>query len=370
MDIQALKQVMTQAQTGGQKINAVGFEKIQAEVLKDKLVSPEESQLLMDTLTQNQFDRSVVPHVIALVSQGLQAPSSAQPAAPAADKPAAKAPDKAAEKATEPEKKSPWKSIYTLQGNANYTSVSDGWNGQYGSEKSAVKVEGSLQTDLNYEEGKTSWKNRLLVEYGNTFVKDEDQTSISRNNLEFTSEAAHKIGEQGNVKIEVPYVSLYTKGPLTEIDGRKFRETTGAKVTYTTDDKQGEYSVKVGAGLQQTHDPASKRWNNEVGVEMVVEAKQTLGFMKAPIVSATGLKSENVAFLDRLEGRAQVNAFNPLQNGTDIANTDIGIRVSARYYVNEAKSVWVGATQQWQYGGKETSTWEEKFSADLGFKFE
>ncbi len=227
-----------------------------------------------------------------------------------------------------------------------------------------------MQTDLNYEEGKTSWKNRLLVEYGNTFVKDEDQTSISRNNLEFTSEAAHKIGEQGNVKIEVPYVSLYTKGPLTEIDGRKFRETTGAKVTYTTDDKQGEYSVKVGAGLQQTHDPASKRWNNEVGVEMVVEAKQTLGFMKAPIVSATGLKSENVAFLDRLEGRAQVNAFNPLQNGTDIANTDIGIRVSARYYVNEAKSVWVGATQQWQYGGKETSTWEEKFSADLGFKFE
>lgn len=370
MDIQALKHVITQAQTGGQKINAAGFEKIQAEVLKDKSVAPEESQLLMDTLTQNQFERSVVPQVISLVSQGLQAPSqsapSTQPAAGAADKPAEKAPEKAAE----PEKKSPWKSIYTIQGNANYTSVSDGWNGQYGSEKTAVKVEGSLQTDVNYEEGKTSWKNRLLVEYGNTFVKNEDQTAISRNNLELTSEAAHKIGEQGNVKIEVPYVSLYTKGPLTEIDGRKFRETTGAKVTYTTDDKQGEYSVKVGAGLQQTHDPASKSWNNEVGVEMVVEAKQSLGFMKTPIVSATGVKVENVAFLDRLEGRAQVNAFNPLQNGADIANTDVGIRVSARYYVNEAKSVWVGATQQWQYGGKDTSTWEEKFSADLGFKFE
>lgn len=366
MDIQALKQVITQAQTGGQKINAAGFEKIQAEVLKDKVVAPEEGQLLMDTLTQNLFDRSVVPNVISLVSQGLQVPAQAAATPAANNKPAEKAPEKAAE----PEKKSPWKSIYTVQGNANYTSVSDGWNGQYGSEKTAIKIEGSLQTDVNYEEGKTSWKNRLLVEYGNTFVKNEDQTAISRNNLEFTSEAAHKIGEQGNVKIEVPYVSLYTKGPLTEMDGRKFRETTGAKVTYTTDDKQGEYSVKVGAGLQQTHDPASKSWNNEVGVEMVVEAKQTLGFMKAPIVSATGIKSENVAFLDRLEGRAQVNAFNPLQNGANIANTDVGVRVSARYYVNDKKSVWVGATQQWQYGGKETSTWEQKFSADLGFKFE
>jgi hypothetical protein len=363
MDIQALKQVITQAQAGGQKITASGFEKIKAEALKDQRLDPEESQLLMDSLTQNQFDRSVVPSVISFVSQGMQAAQGTPPGSQVSQetKVATKEPEKPA---------SPWKSIYSVQGNLNHTAVSDGWTGQYGSEKTATKIEGSFQGDVNYEEGQNSWKNRLLVEYGNTFVKGEQNKAVSRNNLELTTEAAHKIGEKGNFKIEVPYVSLYTKGPVTEIEGRKFRETTGAKVTYTTDDKQGEYSVKVGVGLQQSNDAATQAWNNEIGVEVVAEAKQTLGFMKAPIISATGTKAENVTFLDRLEGRAQVNAFNPMQNGAAAANTDVGVRVSARYYVNENKSIWVGATQQWQYGGKPDSTWEEKFSGDLGFKFE
>ncbi|PIQ24240.1 hypothetical protein COW36_10495 [bacterium (Candidatus Blackallbacteria) CG17_big_fil_post_rev_8_21_14_2_50_48_46] len=364
MELQPLRQMMTQALQNDQKINAAEFAPIKAEILKDQKISPEENQMLMDALTQGQFEGSLVPAVISFVSQGLQTP--AQPAAPAAE-----APKPEAVKTPEAEKKaSPWKKEYSIQGNLNHTSVSSGWTNQYGSEKTATKVEGSFQAQVDYEEGRTSWKNRILLEYGNTFVKGEQERAISRNNLEVTTEAAHKIGEQGNLKVEIPYVSLYTKGPLTEIEGRKFRETTGAKVTYTTDDKQGEYSVKVGAGIQQTNDPATRQWNNEVGVEMVVEAKQSMGFMKAPIVKATGIKEENVTFLDRLEGTAQVNAFNPMQNGADWANTDVGVRLSGRYYVNDKKSIWVGATQQYQYGGKADSTWEQKFSADLGFKFQ
>lgn len=361
MELQPLRQMMAQALQNDQKIDATEFASIKVEILKDQNIASEENQMLMDALTQGRFEGGTVPAVIAFVSQGLQA----APATPAADK----NPEATQAPALEA-KKSPWKKEYSIQGNLNHTSVSSGWTGQYGTEKTATKIEGSFQAQVDYEQGPTSWKNRLLLEYGNTFVKGEDQRAVSRNNLELTSEAAHKIGEQGNVKIEIPYVSLYTQGPLTEMDGRKFRETTGAKVTYTTDDKQGAYSIKVGAGVQQTHNPVSRGWQSEAGVEVVIEAKQNLGFMKAPLVQATGLKSENVTFLDRLELQGQVNAFNPVHNGVALEKTDVGIRVSGRYYINDKKSIWVGATQHFQYGGKETSTWEQKFSADLGFKFQ
>lgn len=360
MEVQALKQIVFQALQNDQTIDAAEFGSIKTEILKDQQITPEENQILMDTLTQGQFESSTVPAVIHFISQGLQPQNAAEVNKNSTHK------NPTGTSATQ---QSPWKKEYSLQGNLNHTAVSAGWTGQYGNEKTATKVEGSFQAQVDYEAGRSSWKNRLLLEYGNTFVKGEQQRVVSRNNLELSSEAAYKIGEQGNVKVEIPYISLYTKGPLTEIDGRKFRETTGAKITYTTDDKQGQYSIKVGAGIQQSHEPASKNWKNEAGLEVVVEAKQNLGFMKAPIVKATGLKSENVTFLDRLEAQAQVNAFNPMHNGVALEKTDVGIRVSGRYYINDNKSIWVGATQQFQYGGKESSTWERKFSADLGFKF-
>jgi hypothetical protein len=368
MDLQPLKQLMAQALTNDQKISASEFTAIKTEILKDQQHSPAENQVLIDALTLNQFDAKVVPSVIAFVAEHLpdedSEPKTAEQKAP---EPTPVAIDKVPEQKIE--KAQAWKKEYTIQGNFNHTSVSSGWTGQYGTEKTSTRVEGSFQAQLNYEEGRTSWKNRVLAEYGNNWVKGEEQTTVSRNNLEITSEAAYKVGEQGNLKIEIPYVSLYTKGPITEMAGRKFRETTGAKLTYTTDDKQGEYSAKVGVGVQQTNDIASGQWNNEIGAEMVLEAKQTLSFMKAPIIQATGIKAENVTFLDRLEVSGQVNAFNPMQNGVDLKNTDVGVRVSGRYYINEKKSIWVGGTQQYQYGGRENSTWEQKFSGDLGFKF-
>ena len=364
MDIQPLKQLIAQAVETGQKIDATEFAAIKSEVLKDQQISPEENQALMDALTLNQFEGQIVPLVISFVAQGLPAEVSEKtvqaPASPVTT-------DKISDQKTE--KADPWKKEYTVQGNFNHTAVSSGWTGQYGTEKTSTRLEGSFQAQLSYEEGRTSWKNKVLAEYGNNWVKGQEKSTVSRNNLEVTSEAAYKIGEQGNLKIEIPYVSLYTKGPITEMAGRKFRETTGAKLTYTTDDKQGEYSAKVGVGVQQVNDIASQQWNNEVGAELVLEAKQTLSFMKAPIVKATGIKAENVTFLDRLEVSGQVNAFNPLHNGVDLGKTDVGVRASGRYYINETKSIWVGATQQLQHGGKENSTWEQKFSGDLGFKF-
>jgi hypothetical protein len=91
--------------------------------------------------------------------------------------------------------------------------------------------------------------------------------------------------------------------------------------------------------------------------------------MKAPIISATGAQEGNVAFLDRLEANVQVNAFNPLQNGVALSNTDVGIRVGTRYYLTEQKNIWMGVGKQWEYGGKADSTWESKFTADAGLKF-
>lgn len=370
MQTQPIRQMVQQALQNDQQIDKTELKAIQNAILADQEATPEELAPLVDALTQNQIAKGAVVDTIQFLAQHTAEP---QPD----EKPAAAVPEKADSQAavtesaaaSKPEPTKNWKLDHAIQGSFNHTSVSAGWEGQYGSEKTATRVEGAYQLDARYEKGNTSWSNRVLVEYGNTFVKGDAQgRAVSRNNLELSSEAAHKLDERGAFKIEIPYASLYTKGPLTELDGRKFRETTGAKVTYQPGEDT-KYSVKVGAGLQQTHDASTRRWNNEVGVEMVLEGQQTLGFMKAPIISATGAQEGNVAFLDRLEANVQVNAFNPLQNGMALSNTDIGIRVGARYYLTEQKNIWMGVSQQWEYGGKADSTWENKFTADAGLKF-
>lgn len=370
METTSVGQQIQVALKNDQKIDASEFAKLKKSIEADQKVEQTEIAPLMDALTQNQIEKGALPAVITFLAQH-QAPAEQASPTPEAKPEAVKseaAPKAAPEVAKE--EKSKWSKNFEVQGNFNHTSVSSGWNGQYGSEKTATKIEGSVQADIKYEDKRISWNNRVLVEYGNTFVKGEKDTerAVSRDNLEVTSEAGYKLEEKGNYKIEIPYASLYTKGPLETLDGRKFRETTGAKVTYTPN-KEGEYAIKVGAGFQQTNDPATQSWNNEFGVEVVASAKQSMGFMKAPIVKATGIKAENVAFVDRLEANVEVNAFNPLQNGAALSNTDVGIKVGARYYVTDKKNVWVGVGKQWQYGGKQDSSWESKFTADAGFKF-
>lgn len=362
METSPIRQLLQNSLQNDQRIDQTEFAAIRKAIESDDQVQADEVQLLTDALTHNQFEAQAIAPVIDFISKNLSKPQESVPAAQPQAKPEEKP-------AAQPEAKSPWTRTHTLQGSFNHTSVSDGWNGQYGSEKTATKIEGSFQTDVNYQQGRVAWKNRLLVEYGNTFVKGEKERAVSRDNLEFTSEAGYTLEKKGNVKIEIPYATLYTKGPLTAIDGRKVRETSGAKITYTPN-QQGEYSLKVGAGFQQTQDPAAASWNNEFGVEAVVEAKQSLGFMKAPIIKATGVQADTVGFLERFEANVQVNAFNPLQSGFAVSNTDIGMKVGARYYLTDKKTVWLGATQQYEYGGKADSTWERKFSADAGFKFE
>jgi len=373
METSPIRQMIQQSLKNDQQIDRAEFQAIKQAIQADGVIESAELAPLLDALTQNQVEQGTVIEVIQFIAQNQSAESKTPvstattelpPSPPAKSESNPKQPA-----ATQAAEVSPWKTEYAIQGSFNHTSVSAGWNGQYGSETTATRIEGSFQTDMNYAKDKVAWKNRALVEYGNTFVKGGDQSrSVSRNNLELTSEAAYKVDEKGAFKIEIPYATLYTKGPLTELDGRKFRETSGAKVTFKPDD-QTQYSVKVGAGFQQTHDPASRSWQNELGVEMVVEGKQSMGFMKAPVISATGIKEGNVAFLDRLEANVQVNAFNPLQNGMAISNTDIGIRLGARYYLTESKNIWMGVGKQWEYGGKEDSTWENKFTADAGIKF-
>lgn len=383
METSPIRQMLQQALSNDQKIDKSEFEAIKAKIQEDKKVKPEELAPLVDALTQSQLAEGVVTQAIHFIAENQQAEKpeetkqttesgqagDAKPAT-AAQAETGSATEKAESKET-PEEKSPWKTTYAIQGSFNHTSVSDGWTGQYGSEQSATRVEGSFQVDANYDKDRVTWNNRVLVEYGNTFVKGEEEheRAVSRNNLEATSEAGYKIEEKDNYTIEIPYASLYTKGPLDRIDGRKFRETTGAKITYTPNE-HGAYSLKVGAGFQQTHDPNTQAFNNEFGVEVVAEAKQSFGFMTAPVVKATGAEAEDLAFLNRFEANAQVNAFNPLQDGFDVGNTDIGIRTGIRYYLNDAKSIWMGLGHQWEYGGKEGSTWERKFTADAGFKFE
>lgn len=375
METSPIRQQIQIALQNDQKIDAAEFETLKKTIETDKKVDSAEVEPLMDALTQNQFTKSALPAVISFLAQQQNStePEAEAPAAEASQpeaKPEAAEPEAKSEAETQAEE-SRWKKSFAVQGSFNHTSVSDGWNGQYGSEKTATKIEGSVQADVKYDGERMTWSNRVLVEYGNTFVKGEQDTerAVSRDNLEVTSEAGYKLEEKGHYRIEIPYASVYTKGPLTTLDGRKFRETTGAKITYTPNET-GEYSVKVGAGFQQTHDPATDSWNNEFGVEVVAEAKQSMGFMKAPIVSALGTKEENVTFLDRFEANAQVNAFNPLQNGMALSNTDVGIKVGARYYLSDKKNIWVGVGKQWEYGGQEDSSWESKFTADAGFKFD
>lgn len=367
METGSVRQHIHLALQNDQKIDTTEFDALKKMIAADGIIEAAEVEPLMDALTHNQIAKGTLASVISFMAQQQEAvekPTETHvDAKPTVVKPEAK---------VEPVKEdSKWSKSFAVQGSFNHTSVSEGWNGQYGSEKTATKIEGSVQADVKYNGERMTWSNRVLVEYGNTFVKGESETerAVSRDNLEITTEGGYTLEEKGNYRIEIPYASLYTKGPLTSLDGRKFRETTGAKITYTPTEG-GAYSVKVGAGFQQTHDPAQNVWSNELGVEIVAEAKQSMGFMKAPVVSALGAKEENVTFLDRLEANAQINAFSPLQDGAALSNTDVGIKVGARYYLSDKKNIWLGVGKQFEYGGKQESTWESKFTADAGFKFD
>lgn len=358
-----LQTLYTEALKNDNKIDTTEFEGIKKEILADKKLDDVEKNFLIDKMSLGQFDRGAIPQVASLIANPPGAEVKGAEAKPEEAKPTPPEEPKAEEK------KSPWSKEFAIQGHANRTIVTDGWNGQYGNEVSATKIEGSVNVKVNYDGEKMAWRNTLLLEYGNAFVEGEDR-AVTKNNLEFTTEVGKKLYEKGDAKegkvsVEIPYLALYTKGPITEIDGRKFRESTGARVAYEKEGL-GKYSLKAGVGVQHQHNIETKAWDHTPGIELVAEATQEFSFLEKPL----GMDPEDDSFLDRLEGNASVNAFNQVRGGVSISNTDVTIRTGLKYYITDKKNVWVGATKQWQYGGQEESTWESRTSFDLGFKFD
>ena len=358
--IENLNNLYNQALNNDKKVDKTEFGTLKKEILADSKVTPEERDFIVDKLSTGTFEKgSVIEAIDLLNSEDTKTDKKEEP------------------KKTE-EKKSPWAYTNLVQGNFNYTNVSKGWTKQYGEEVSSLKVEGSYEGTLSYNDDTNVWNNKLTVQYGNVFAKGQEKV-VSNDNLEFSTELGRKIYKNEGFSLEVPYLSLYTKGPIealsrkpnqgedpTKIEGRKFRESTGGKILYDNKEAGASYSLKLGGGMQQSYIGYEKKWKTEPGTEVIVEAKQNVG---GAVKSVFNTKLDKLHFLERMELNGSLNAFTPLDDKFGFSTTDVTIKSGAKYFLNDKQNVWLGISKQWEYGGKETNTWEDKTSLDIGLKF-
>ena len=336
---------------------------LKKELLSDSKIDDSEKSFLTEKLAEGNFTVDIVPEVIKAIGS---AKEEAKPETksnenkPTESKPPEKKPEKE-------EEKSKWEHKLAVRGGFSSTNTSENWS-QYGQEKTSTKFEGAFEGELNYVNDKHRVNNKLLVEYGKVVVKDGEST-ISRDNQTFSSEYTYQIVKKDKLSVEIPYVRLFTQGPMTELGNRSFRESSGLKVVYDNPDIKGKYSVHLGGGVQETHNKEAKKWDISPGVELIVEAKQRLGFISKPYAEMSQTSQDNVDFLDKLELNASANIFAPLKDGFSSSTMDVTVNTGAKLFINKSESVWLGAGHQLRFGGKETSSWESRLVTDIGFKF-
>lgn len=392
---QSLKDIFEISLGNDGKIDSKELEFIKKELFADNKISPSEKDFLTDKLSEGKFKKETVQTVISFISDEDDEKIIASQDNSESDKTETQTqtkPEENKEKTNTPEtkeqkaeeKKDELKAEskpeekkddpnkgkidhkMSIRGGINSTTVSDGWS-QYGKEQTATKVEGAFEGEINYSKGKLKINNKLLLEYGNIATKDGKSTT--KDNQELTSEFTYQVLKKDDLSIEIPYGKLYTKGPLTELGNRKFRESTGVKMVYDNKELKGKYSLNLGGGLQQTHDPEKQAWNSQPGLELLFEAKQRLGFLSKTYSEISKTSEDNYDFFDKVELNGGVNMFVPLDHGFKSSTMDITVDAGAKLYLNKTESVWLGASKQWRHGGQENSSWESRFVTDIGFKF-
>lgn len=346
------------------KVDSKEFYFFKKELLSDNTISDEERNFIIEKLSEGKFDKDTLVEISEILKQENKTEKPKEEVK-------VEEPKKEEVKKEEPKKQEDKASLehkISIRGGFNTITVSDGWSQYNSSEKSATRLDGTLEGELNYKNGKHRLNNKVLVEYGTVTTKNEGK-KVAKDNQELTSEYTYQVHKNNNFSVELPFVKLFTRGPMTELGNRSFRESTGIKLVYDNKELKNKYSLNLGGGLQQVHDPKLNEWQNKPGLEVVAEGKQRLNFLKDNYMKISNTNQDNLDFLDRIELTGKANVFAPINEGLKTSNMDITLETGAKLFLNKSESVWLGASKQWRYGGKPDSSWEHRVVTDIGFKF-
>lgn len=355
--------------SSGNKIDSAGFNEIKKEILSDGKVTKAEHDFIVDVISNEELKKGVAKEAISFLEENpVKDETSSKVVTETKTELTTTATTKTEESKPEPattEAKPDevpvdkdgypidWKSDRTLSGGFNFASGTNG-----GETRGNLTYAGSFQKSHN----KIDFN--IFGDYGKSTTIDsttgEKQTNVSGNAFNFDTTYSYLMKKEDNAFNYAPYVKFETKGKITDMQDRSYRESSGLEIIYVNESKQSDYNLKFGFATEQKFDATSSQWDRETGGELVFTGKQGLGFV-----------SPEIKWLSRVELSGTVNATR-LTSLDGHSGTNGTAYLGARYYVTDDKNTFVEAGKKYELTAGvngEPNKINSALMFNLGFKY-
>lgn len=341
--------------SSGNKIDSAGLSELKKEILSDGKFTKDEHDFIVDVIENCEFKKGVAKEAISFLEEN-QVKDETSSKVTTETKP------ESTTTATPKTEEVPldkdgypidWKSDRTLSGGFNFASGTNG-----GETRGNLKYEGSFQKAHN----KVDFN--IFGDYGKSTTIDsttgEKQNTISGNELNFDTTYSYLMKKEDNAFNYAPYVKFETKGKITDLQDRTYRESSGLEIIYTNESQQSEYNLKFGFASAQKFDATNSQWDRENGGELVFSGKQGLGFV-----------SPEIKWLSRVELSGTLNATR-LTSLDGNSGTNGTAYLGARYYVTDDKNTFVEVGKKYELTAGvngEPNKINNALMFNLGFKY-
>lgn len=348
------------------KIDSAGLQALKKEILADGKVTKAEHDFIVDVIDNGELKKGVAKEAISFLEEN-PVKEEAKPevtvteAKPVGTPNSAEKPTETPTSETKPEEIKldkegnpvDWKSDRTLTGGFNLTSGTNG-----GETRGNLKYEGTLQKSHN----KIDFS--IFGDYGKSSTIDSTtgstQNAISGDELSINTTYSYLIKKEENAFNYAPYIKFETKGKITDLQDRSYRESSGVEIMYTNEKKQSDYDLKFGFATAQKFDVASNTMDKETGGELVFTGKQGLGFL-----------NDKSKWLNRTELSGNFNATR-LTSLDGNAGTNFSAYLGARIYMTEDKNTFFEIGKKFEStagAGGDPNTINNTTMVNVGFKY-
>lgn len=351
--------------SSGNKIDSAGFSEIKKEILSDGKITKAEHDFIVDVVENCEFKKGVAKEAISFLEENpVKNETSSQATTGTKTESTTPATTKTEESKPAETKTDEvpvdkdgypidWKSDRTLSGGFNFASGTNG-----GETRGNLKYEGSFQKAHN----KIDFN--IFGDYGKSTTIDSTtgskQTNISGNELNFDTTYSYLMKKEDNAFNYAPYVKFETKGKITDMQDRSYRESSGLEIIYANESQQSDYNLKFGFASEQKFDVTNSQWDRENGGELIFTGKQGLGFV-----------SPETKWLSRVELSGNLNATR-LTSLDGNSGTNGTAYLGARYYVTDDKNTFVEVGKKYELTAGvngEPNKINNALMFNLGFKY-
>lgn len=318
------------------KIDSAGLQALKKEILADGKITKAEHDFIVDVIDNGEFKKGVAKEAISFLEENpvkeVVKPevkvSDPKPVSPSettetqADKPSTEEPKAEEVKLDQEGNPVDWKKDSTLTGGFNFTSGNNG-----GETRGNLKYEGAFQKSRN----KIDYS--IFADYGKSTNIDSatgsKQTNISGNELSFNTTYSYLMKKEEAAFNYAPYIKFETKGKITDLKERSYRESSGIEIMYANEKAQSNFDLKIGFATEQKFDITNSNLDREAGGELVFTGKQGLGFL-----------DEKNKWLNRTELSGTLNAtrLTSLDGNT---GTNFSAYLGTRVYITEDKNTFM-----------------------------